>query len=157
MRLDIGCGEHKPEGWAGLDRRDDVGAEFVWDVNVHPWPIEDNSVEAARASHLIEHIPPVMVGPQGTWFPFVAFMDEVWRILQPLGEFEVSYPHGSSQGYIQDPTHCNPVNETTWAYFDPAHPFYTFYKPRPWAAQSMTWEGRGFQRVVLVKMAEGAE
>ena len=87
------------------------------------------------ASHIIEHIPPVAITEKGTRFPFIEFMDEVWRVLQFDGEFAISCPHGYSPGYLQDPTHCNAVNETTWAYFDPLlfdGLLYRFYKPKPW-------------------------
>ncbi|MEG7727204.1 methyltransferase domain-containing protein, partial [Listeria monocytogenes] len=77
-----------------------------WDLTNIPWPLPDESVLVAMASHVIEHIQPADFG-------FINFMNEVWRLLKPGGEFAIVTPHGRSDGYIQDPTHVNPCNEAT--------------------------------------------
>ena len=154
--LDIGCGAHKRTNFVGLDIRPLNGVDIVHDINRHPWPIEDEAVLTAVASHLVEHIPPVAIGPDGTWFPFVAFMDEVWRILKPNGQLALSLPHGYSPGFLQDPTHCNACNEATWAYFDPEHMLWHIYKPKPWKIESYYGTVIGNMEVLLRKrtMAE---
>lgn len=150
IRLDIGCGANKNPGFIGLDVRDEVGVDIVHDVNVHPWPLPDQCVLIAVASHLIEHIPPYNFG-------FINFMNEVWRIMKPGGEFAMVLPHGRSDGYLQDPTHCNPCNEATWAYFDPEHGggvLYNIYKPKPWRIKYLVWDPSANIEVVLVKRDE---
>jgi len=160
IRLDIGCGAHKQgPDWVGLDIQKLPGVDIVHDINVHPWPLPDESVLMAIASHLVEHIPPVQVTKRGTRFPFIEFMDEVWRVMKFDGEFAIACPHGSSQGYLQDPTHCNPINETTWAYFDPLEPnsrglLYPFYKPKPWKIKVLAWAPNANVEVVLIKRRE---
>ena len=161
IRLDIGCGASKQPGFVGIDVRDLPGVDIVHDLNVHPWPIDDDSVLVAMASHLVEHIPPVVLDAQGrTRFLFVEFMNEVWRIMKPGGEFMIACPHGSSQGFLQDPTHCNALNETTWAYFDPlenrAHGMlYNIYKPKPWRIKYLTWSPAANIEVILTKRELG--
>ena len=66
MRLDIGCGHRKDEGWIGIDIQHLPGVDIVHDLNLHPWPVESESVEAAKAWHIVEHIPPVAVTEKGT-------------------------------------------------------------------------------------------
>lgn len=161
IRLDIGAGQNKQgPNWIGLDIRDIPGiTDIVHDVNVHPWPLPDECVSVAVCSHLVEHIPPVMITDQGTRFPFMEFMDEVWRVLKPDGEFAIACPHGASPGFLQDPTHCNSLNETTWAYFDPLEiktqgMLYRFYRPKPWQIKSLNWEPSANIEVVLVKRRE---
>ena len=114
IRLDIACGANKqPGGFVGLDVQALPGVDIVHDLNVHPWPLPDECALMAMASHIVEHIPKVMIyyGPDQkrmvTWFPLIAFMDEVWRILKPGGEFAIAAPHGYSLGYQQDPTHAS--------------------------------------------------
>jgi len=145
--LDIGCGANRQPGWVGMDIRDISGVDIVQDVEVFPWPLPDECVKLAMASHLVEHINPHKFG-------FINFMDEVWRVLQPGGEFAMVLPHGSSQGYLQDPTHCNPCNEATWDYFCPHRPsmLWTIYKPKPWAVKALTSNPAGNMEVVLVKI-----
>jgi len=152
IRLDIGCGEAKQEGWIGMDVRDMPGVEIVWNVEDIPWPLPDECVIVAMASHLVEHINPHGGG-------FMRFMDEVWRVMKFDGEFAISTPHGSSQGFLQDPTHCNSLNETTWAYFDPLEPntrggLYRIYKPKPWRIKHLSWSPAANIEVVMVKRRE---
>lgn len=145
--LDIGCGANKQAGFVGMDIRKLDGVDIVHNINVYPWPLPDECVKLALASHLVEHIPPHNFG-------FVRFMDEVWRVMKPGGEFAIATPHGRSDGYIQDPTHCNPCNEATWDYFCPEQPsgLWTIYKPRPWRIKMLTSNPWGNMEVVLVKV-----
>lgn len=146
IRLDIGCGANKQDGFVGLDIRPLDNVDIIWDFEELPWPLPDESVLVAMASHVVEHINPHKFG-------FVRFMDEVWRILKPGGEFAIATPHGSSQGYLQDPTHCNPCNEATWAYFDPEHQsgLYNIYQPKPWRIKYLTWNPAANIEVIMVK------
>lgn len=153
IRLDIGCGASKQSpAWVGIDIRPLPGVDIVHDVEVYPWPLPDECVSVAVCSHLIEHINPHKGG-------FLRFMDEVWRVLKPDAEFAIACPHGASPGYLQDPTHCNQVNETTWAYFDPLEPntggmLYKFYRPKPWKIKALSWDPAANIEVVLVKRRE---
>ncbi len=160
IRLDIGCGANKQSSaWVGMDKRELPGVDIVHDVNIHPWPLPDNCVMIAVASHLVEHIPPVMINESGTYFPFFEFMNEVWRVMLPDGEFAIAVPHGASPGFLQDPTHCNPCNEATWAYFDPLEPntggmLYKIYKPKPWKIKHLSGDPSANLEIVLVKRRE---
>lgn len=156
IQLDIGCGSNKQPGFVGMDIQPLDQVDLIWDWNRYPWPLPDECVIRAMASHVVEHVPPVMIDRCGTYFPFIKFMDEVWRVLKVGGEFMIACPHGSSQGFLQDPTHCNALNESTWAYFDPEEPntsglLYAFYKPKPWRIKYLSWAPNANIEVVLVK------
>lgn len=157
IRLDIACGANKQPGFIGIDILPLPGVDIVHDLNVHPWPLPDECAIMAFASHIVEHIPKVMIffDPETrqmrTWFPFLAFMDEVWRILKPGAEFAIAAPHGYSLGYQQDPTHASALCEATWVYFDPEHPFYNFYRPRPWKVKMINWDPASNLEVVMIK------
>lgn len=148
IKLDIGCGFNKQPGFVGIDIREGPGVDIVQDLEKFPWPLPDNSVSLAVASHVVEHI-----DPHG--FTFVNFMNEVWRVLKPGGHFMISTPYAGSQGYFQDPTHCNPCNEITWCYFDPldGSRLYYIYKPKPWkiVPGTLFWQSQGFMEIALEK------
>jgi len=147
IRLDIGCGENKQDGgFVGMDSRELSGVDIVHDVEKFPWPLPDECVLMAVASHLVEHIDP----HGGT---FIKFMDEVWRVLKPEGQFAVAVPYAGSFGYFQDPTHCNPCNEATWEYFDPLAPsgLFKIYQPKPWKIEHLTFQQFGNMEVILRK------
>lgn len=158
--LDIACGANKqgPE-WTGMDIQPRAGVDIVHDLNKRPWPLDDCSVLKATASHIIEHIPAVAIYGGETHFPFIEFMNEVWRVMVPDGQFAIAYPHGSSQGFLQDPTHVHAMNETVWAYFDPLEPtigkqFFAFYQPKPWKIEYISWNPAANVEVILRKRRE---
>ena len=151
IRLDIGCGVNKNPGFVGIDMQALPGVDIVHDLESFPWPLPDNCVITATASHLLEHINP----HKGV---FINFMNEVWRVVKPYGQFAFVVPHGESPGYIQDPTHCNPMNETTMHYFDPdpegaglRGQLYGFYRPKPWKIVKQYFSYTGNLEVLLEK------
>lgn len=180
IRLDIGCGRNKQPGWIGMDFQPLDGVDIVWDLTKFPWPLESDSVLVAQASHVLEHIPPEAPDPRlvglvqllldkgvitrdemaayiGEPNPgplFVRFMDEAWRVLKVGGEFAIVVPHGWSSGYVQDPTHVNPINENTWLYFAKDHPFRQFYSCKPWSIKYLSYMQSANVEVVLVKEAD---
>lgn len=157
IRLDIGCGANKQKGFVGMDVQPLTGVDILHDWNQHPWPLPDDCVLQAIASHVVEHIPTVAWENGHTRLLFIEFMDEVWRIMKPGGQFAIAYPHGSSQGFLQDPTHCHALNETQWAYFDPLElngMLYAFYRPRPWKIESLSWNPAANVEVLLSKRIE---
>lgn len=152
IRLDIGCGRSKQEGFVGMDIQDLPGVDIVHDWNDIPWPLPDESVVQAVASHVIEHVNPADNG-------MIRWMDELWRVCKPDAEVAMAYPHGRSDGYLQDPTHVNPMNEVVWAYFDPLEPntngvLYKFYRPKPWRIKHISWNPSANVEVILVKRRE---
>lgn len=151
IQLDIACGENKQAGFVGIDVRDLPGVDIVHDLNNIPWPLDDESCLRAFASHYVEHINPADFG-------FIKFMNEVWRILKPEAQFAIATPYAGSPGYWQDPTHINPCNEVTWAYFDPEATskygdgtLYRIYRPKPWKIQHLSWDVLGNIEVILGK------
>ena len=145
FKLDIGCGANKQKGFKGIDKRELPSVDFVHDIEVFPWPVEDNTVTIAVASHIFEHIKP--------WLS-IDLMNEIWRVLVPSGKLLVSTPYPGSRGYWQDPTHCNGWNEATWQYFDPRYPLYGIYQPKPWAIDKgfPVWQVNGNLEIVLEKV-----
>ena len=149
--LDVGCGANKAgPNWFGIDYRNIPGSvDMVQDLEVFPWKIPSETFDTALANHVIEHINP----SHGI---FISFMNEVWRLLKPEGEFMIGAPYATSTGMFRDPTHCNFVNEETWTYFDPEDIFYKgelykIYAPLPWRIKINTWHSTGNIEVVLVK------
>jgi hypothetical protein len=145
MLLDIGSGEIKRNGFVRLDKRPLDGVDIVHDLEVFPYPIDEESCLTILASHIIEHIKP--------WL-FIEVMDELWRIAKTKAQLAISMPYGYSDGYLQDPTHCNSCNHATWQYFDPRFPLYNVYKPKPWEIERgfPQWQANGNMEVMLRKI-----
>ena len=143
--LDIGCGGNKQPGFVGMDKRELEGVDIVHDLEVFPYPLEDEECLTIKGSHIYEHIKP--------WLS-IDFMNELWRLLKVDGQLMLSMPYGWSYGYIQDPTHCNPANEATFQYFDKDSPLYNIYKPKPWHIEFCSWQQTGNLEVILRKVSD---
>lgn len=113
LRLDLGCGPNKVDGTFGIDIRNVKGVDLVHDLTETPWPLPDNIARVAFMSHYWEHILP---------WRTLAFMAELHRVLQHDAQVLISGPYGVEFRFVQDPTHCNPTNEATFAYWDKLHP-----------------------------------
>ena len=160
--------------------------DIVQNLTLFPWQnIPDEIADTAMSSHLLEHINPDSPDPRLAGLidllldkkvitpkevtdrigdykflgGFVRFMDEVWRILKPGGQFICTFPYAGSPGYWQDPTHVNPINHVTLAYFDPLakdsagnfYHLYTIYRPKPWQVVKCFYDVNGFIEVALEK------
>jgi len=142
IKLDVGCGENKQGGFVGLDYRKLKGVDIVHNAEKFPYPLPSDSCSVILCSHLIEHIKPWLM---------IDLFNEFWRIMQVGGQLWLSLPYGYSQGFLQDPTHCNACNENTWTYYDPEYPLYSIYRPLPWKIERNTFFAQGNMEVILSK------
>jgi hypothetical protein len=96
MKVDLGCGPSKQEGYYGLDAFPYEGVDLVQDLNEPGWALEDASCEEINASHLVEHINDL-----------VAFFGELHRIAADGCTVKLSTPHYTSRDSWRDPTHVH--------------------------------------------------
>ncbi len=108
-KLDLGCGMNKKAGFLGVDISPDINPDFIHNLDVYPYPFEDNSVFEIFTSHFIEHVKDIKL-----------FMEECWRILVPMGMMTIIAPYYSSVRAFQDYTHVRPISEYTFLYFSKA-------------------------------------
>jgi SAM-dependent methyltransferase len=83
-KLNLGCGETKKEGYVNVDWSALTHPDVVHNLNVLPYPFEDNSFDLIEIFHVLEHLDT----------PF-AIMHELHRILKPGGMLHVKVPHFS--------------------------------------------------------------
>jgi predicted SAM-dependent methyltransferase len=103
LKLDLGCGPGKAEGFTGVDAIMFPGVDQVVDLRKAPWPWPDESVKEARASHFLEHL---------TAAERVLFFNELYRVLVDGGTCQIITPHWASCRAYGDPTHVwPPVSE----------------------------------------------
>jgi hypothetical protein len=103
VRLDLGCGQHKREGFTGVDSSPECQPDIVCDLSKAPWPFEDNSVDEVHSSHFIEHL---------TGAERAVFFNELYRVMKKDAKGTFIVPHENSIRAIQDITHqWPPVSE----------------------------------------------
>jgi SAM-dependent methyltransferase len=74
IKLHLGAGRHRLEGWENHDREVDI---------TRPLPWADGAADYVFAEHVIEHVP--LRGG-------VDFVDECFRVLKPGGVLRLSFP-----------------------------------------------------------------
>jgi ubiquinone/menaquinone biosynthesis C-methylase UbiE len=114
MKLDIGCGKNKKEGFVGVDILELPGVDKVIDLR-EPWPFEDNSVDEVNCSHFIEHL----TNLNDKW-ERVRFFNELYRVMKSGAQALLIFPHWNSHRYYGDPTHKEPFSEMGFFYLDKA-------------------------------------
>lgn len=182
VKIDLGCGANKLPSFIGVDIRPLPGVDIVCDLERFPWDIPSECASLVVSSHVLEHINPTKVdsrvvglvelllkkklltqkevdehiGEMDFESLFVRYMDEVWRILKPGGEFLFRVPYAGTVGFYQDPTHVNNITEATIYYFDPFHPsnLYKIYRPKPWKIEHCFYDTEAIMECLLIKRRE---
>lgn len=99
MKLNIGSGYRKIEGFTNVDKDPLCNPDIIADLEDLHLPIEDSTVEYVIAHHVLEHIG---VG-------YLNLMKEIYRVCKHEAIFEIKVPHHRSEEYFGDPTHVRPV------------------------------------------------
>lgn len=105
LRIDLGCGNNKKEGYIGLDKKTGPGVDVVWDLE-HGLPYANDSVAEIRAFHILEHLSnPVQI------------MTEIWRVLKHNGVLYFEVPSTTGKGAFSNPTHKSYWNDLSFAFY----------------------------------------
>lgn len=112
MKLDLGSGYRHPEGFVTLDIREKCKPDVVCDLT-NGLPFQDSSIEYIRAHDVLEHIP---IGKT------IFIMEEIYRVLKPMGTLDVAVPSTEGNGAFCDPYHVSFWNRVSFRYYmDDAH------------------------------------
>lgn len=149
----IGCGNSRRKkltldsfDWNGLVTMDHdplCGADIEHDLEVTPWPIDDDSLDAVHAYCVIEHL-----GRQGDYRSFFDLFGEIFRVLKPGGHFFAICPSLTSRWAWGDPSHTRIIQPESLVFLDQSE------YDRQVGVTAMTdfrWLWRGDLRVVTQK------
>jgi len=110
MKLNLGCGQNKVEGYLNVDKYAACAPDRVVDLEAFPWPFPDASVDEILLTHVLEHL-----GRETE--TFFGIMRELHRVLKPGGKVQIGVPHPRSEGFLGDPTHVRPISPTILTLF----------------------------------------
>ncbi len=97
VSLELGCGNRKRRADAiGIDVLDFDCVDIVGDIYEILKKIKDRSIDAVFSSHFLEHVRDVPL-----------LMEELARVMKPLGNLEIVVPHFSNPYFYSDYTHKN--------------------------------------------------
>jgi SAM-dependent methyltransferase len=98
MKLNLGCGFDRREGWLNVDNFALCEPDRLLDIEATPWDLPTDGFEHVLLKHVLEHV--------GATFPvFSAVMRELYRVTAPGGIVEIHVPHVRHDSFWTDPTH----------------------------------------------------
>lgn len=107
MKLNIGCGNKKIEGYVGVDKFQCDAADYICDIENEKLPFEDNSVKAIILDNVIEHFRDI---------PNV--INELIRVADKGAIITIITPHFSSLSSWIDPTHLHHLSYFSFDHFE---------------------------------------
>lgn len=111
MKLNLGCGDAKTDGWVNVDKYASFDPDVVHDLEVIPYPFDDNSCDEISLIHVLEHL-----GQDSN--TFISIMQELYRISKPDAKIQINVPHPRHDDFINDPTHVRPITPDLLSLFD---------------------------------------
>ncbi|MDB5445128.1 MAG: hypothetical protein JWQ97_445 [Phenylobacterium sp.] len=107
MKLNLGCGFDRREGWLNADGFEGCAPDLLMDLETTPWPLQDDAFEHVLLKHVLEHV--------GASFDvFAAVMRELYRVTAPGGVVEIHVPHVRHDTFWSDPTHVRAFTPLTF-------------------------------------------
>jgi hypothetical protein len=96
-----------------LDLFDTHNPDVIHDLEVLPYPFEDDSFDEIHAYEVLEH-----TGKQGDWRFFFAQFAEFYRILKPNGYLAGTSPYFATNWAWGDPGHTRIISNECFVFLD---------------------------------------
>ena len=127
--LVVGCGMEKKSNtkttiYTNVDQNPLVSPDVIMDVDIFPWPFDDNFYDKIIAKDIYEHV----------LFP-IKFLNECWRVLKQHCNIYIRTSCWNTKQSYTDPTHRRFCTLESFDYFDPSTFFgskYKFYSRFKW-------------------------
>jgi hypothetical protein len=108
LRLNLGCGTKRLDGYINVDKYGDP--DLCFDLETFPYPWETNSIAEIKMHHVLEHL-----GQQTE--TYLKIIQELYRICQPNAKIDIIVPHHRSDRFFHDPTHVRPITSVGLSMF----------------------------------------
>jgi ubiquinone/menaquinone biosynthesis C-methylase UbiE len=95
MKINIGGGYKRYDGFVNVDHDPLTNPEYVADLEKDPLPFEDSSVDEVKAHHILEHIGP----------GYFHLMKQLYRVCKNGAIVDIVVPHHRHEIWFGDPTH----------------------------------------------------
>jgi ubiquinone/menaquinone biosynthesis C-methylase UbiE len=99
MKLNLGAGDTKLDGYVTCDYDKNTNPDYVVDLEKDALPFEDNTVETVVAHHILEHL------GEG----YFNCLQEIYRVCKHGAIVDIRVPHPRHDSFLADPTHRRPI------------------------------------------------
>ena len=99
MKLNIGSGNKRHDGYLNIDSHAGSNPDYVLDIETDKLPFDDNTVDGVIAHHILEHL--------GNGF--FHCLQELYRVCKNGTVIDVKVPHPRHDIFLIDPTHKRPI------------------------------------------------
>jgi ubiquinone/menaquinone biosynthesis C-methylase UbiE len=106
IKIELGCGNQKPEGFIGIDMFPLDGVDIVANIENGLDFIPDNSVDLISSRHFLEHVT-----------NYEQLLREIFRVLKPNGIHRAIVPYFANPHYYSDYTHKQTFGIYSFDYF----------------------------------------
>jgi SAM-dependent methyltransferase len=106
VKLNLGCGNKREDGFVNVDVIDSQGVDMVVDLEKGLFFIPDNIVDYIKCDSFLEHID-----------NFDLLISDIFRVLKPGCFLDVFVPHFSNPYYYSDYTHKRLFGYYSFYYF----------------------------------------
>lgn len=120
-KLNMGCGFNKLNDHWNVDSVSKCNPDQVLDLEITPWPYEDNFFDKINASNVLEHLgqdPKI----------FTNIIKEMYRVSKDQADWYIQVPHHRCDLYWDDYTHVRVLTPKTFKMFDQKINFETIAK-----------------------------
>jgi SAM-dependent methyltransferase len=107
VKLNVGCGNNKIEGYIGVDKYECDAAEYICDIENNKLPFDDNTVTDIILDNVIEH-----------FYDIPKVMNELIRVSKKGAIIKIITPHFSSLKSWIDPTHFHHLSYFSFDYYE---------------------------------------
>lgn len=99
MKVNLGSGFRRFDGFVNVDDDPLVQPDYIVNLEKDKLPFDDSSVSAMICHHVLEHI------GEG----FISLMKEIYRVCKHGAIIDIRVPHHFHEIFINDPTHKRPI------------------------------------------------
>ena len=111
MKLNLGAGNKKVDGFVSVDKFPSPTTDLVFDLETTPWPWADNSIDEVMLIHALEHMGQSTDG-------YLNIIRELYRVCCHGAKITIHVPHPRHDNYLGDPTHVRAITPQQLTLFD---------------------------------------
>lgn len=102
MKLNLCCGYNHLKDYINVDKEISANPNLICNLEVFPWPWEDNSIDEIRLNHALEHLGEITE-------TYKKIMQELYRICKKDALIHITVPWFRHYNFWADPTHVRVI------------------------------------------------